>query len=134
MLLHELGYRIKLGSVESACLLESNRAQPEFCRHTLPSHVDVGRFIPIKRNEEETVRTYPKASALSMQRTVIGATIGLFVNGLRSIVRAAKPKLPRRQLRHNRIHRFRRQSPRSSALAAADGARLGIFGFVVFLG
>jgi len=62
MLLHELGYSIELGSVESTCLLQNNRVQPEFCRHVLASHMNMGRFIPIKRNEEETVWTYPKDS------------------------------------------------------------------------
>ena len=58
MLLNESAYRIELRPVESSCLLESNRVEPEFCHHTLSSPMDVGRFAAVKRNEEKTVRAY----------------------------------------------------------------------------
>jgi len=60
MLLNELQNCIQLHSAEASGALQHDRFEPDLCHHVFAPDLDVGRFAPIQRHEEEPKRTNSK--------------------------------------------------------------------------
>lgn len=58
MLLNQSAYRIEFRTVESSCLLQSNRVKPKFCNHVFASDMNMRGFTAVQRNKEKTVLAY----------------------------------------------------------------------------